>query len=115
MHSTHTGRFVVFQFQNEWLVTYGDCTQISFLTREDVEASAFNAADALASQGQAVSVLILPSELDANGQHPMALKGYCSSEATLKLWVDDSPLPGRSALGMVSISQRDNCDRDLPA
>lgn len=75
MHSTHTGRFVVFHCQNEWLVTYGDCVQISYPTREDAETSAFKAADALASQGQAVSVLILPSELDAGGQHPIVATG----------------------------------------
>ena len=57
---THTERFVVFQVQNEWLVTYEDRTQISYLTREEAETSAFNAADALASQGHAVSVLIMP-------------------------------------------------------
>jgi hypothetical protein len=66
---THTERFVVLQTQSEWLVTYGDRTQISYPTREEAEDSAFNAADALASQGQAVSILILPDEPDANGQH----------------------------------------------
>jgi hypothetical protein len=75
MHSTHTERFVVFQAQNEWLVTYGDRTQISYPTREEAENSAFNAADALASQGYAVSVLIMPDGSDANGQYPMVLSG----------------------------------------
>lgn len=60
MHLTHTERFVVFHVQNEWLVTYEDRTRISYLTREEAETSAFNAADALASQGHAVSVLIMP-------------------------------------------------------
>lgn len=75
MHSTHTERFVVFQVQNEWLVTYKDRTQISYLTREEAETSAFNAADALASQGYAVSVLIMPDGPDAHEQHPMVLSG----------------------------------------
>ncbi len=75
MLSTHTERFVVFQVQNEWLVTYGDRTQISYSTREEAEDSAFNAADALASQGHAVSVLIMPDGPDANAQHPMVLSG----------------------------------------
>jgi hypothetical protein len=75
MLSTHTERFVVFQAQNEWLVTYGDRTQIAYSTREEAETSAFHAADALASQGHAVSVLILPNEPDANDQHPMVLTG----------------------------------------
>jgi hypothetical protein len=76
MLSTHTERFVVFQVQNEWLVTYGDRTQISYPTREEAENSAFNAADALASQGRAVSVLIMPDGPDANGQCPMILSGH---------------------------------------
>ncbi|PVE23659.1 hypothetical protein DC522_14510 [Microvirga sp. KLBC 81] len=71
MHSTHTERFVVFQVQNEWLVTYKDRTQILYPTREEAETSAFNAADALASQGYAVSVLIMPDGPDANEQHPI--------------------------------------------
>ena len=75
MHSTHTERFVVFQVQNEWLVTYGDRTQISYPTREEAETSAFTAADALASQGYAVSVLIMPDGPDADGHYPMALSG----------------------------------------
>jgi hypothetical protein len=69
MHSTHTERFVVFQVQNEWLVTYRDCTQISYPTREEAETSAFTAADALASQGHAVSVLIMPDGPDTDGQY----------------------------------------------
>jgi hypothetical protein len=76
MHSTHTARFVVFQVQNEWLVTYGDRTQISYPTREEAEDSAFNAADALVSQGRTVSVLIMPDGPDANGQYPMVLPGH---------------------------------------
>jgi hypothetical protein len=75
MHSTHTERFVVFQTQNEWLVTYGDCTQISYPTREEAETSAFNAADALASQGYAVSMLIMPDGPDATGQFPWSFQG----------------------------------------
>jgi hypothetical protein len=75
MHMTHTERFVVFQVQNEWLVTYGDRTRMSYLTREEAETSAFNAADALASQGHAVSVLIMPDGPDASGQHLMVLSG----------------------------------------
>jgi hypothetical protein len=72
---THTERFVVFQVQDEWLVTYGDRTQISYPTREEAETSAFNAADSLVSRGRAVSILIMPDEPDANGQHAMVLTG----------------------------------------
>ncbi|PVE23422.1 hypothetical protein DC522_15540 [Microvirga sp. KLBC 81] len=75
MHLTPVERFVVFQVQNEWLVTYRDRTQMSYSTREEAETSAFDAADALASQGHAVSILIMPDEPDANGQHPMVLTG----------------------------------------
>ena len=75
MHSTRTARFVVFQVQNEWLVTFGDRTQISYPTREEAEASAFTAADALASQGCAVSVLIVPDGADADGHCSMVLSG----------------------------------------
>ena len=75
MHPTHTERFLVFQVQDEWLVTYRDRTQISYPTREEAEHSAFHAADALASQGYAVSVLIMPDGADANEQHPMVLSG----------------------------------------
>jgi hypothetical protein len=75
MLSTHTERFVVFQLQNEWLVTYGDRTQMAYPTREEAEDSAFNAADALASQGRAVSVLIMPDGPDTNEQSPMILSG----------------------------------------
>lgn len=63
----HAGRFVVFQVQNEWLVTYEDRTQVSYTTREEAEKSAFNAADVLASNGHAVSVLIMPNVPDGNG------------------------------------------------
>jgi hypothetical protein len=76
MHLPHTERFVVFQVQNEWLVTYGDRTRMSYPTREEAETSAFNAADALASQGHTVSVLIMPDGPDASGQHPIVLSGH---------------------------------------
>jgi hypothetical protein len=56
----HTDRFVVFKFQDEWLVTYADREQTAFATRQDAERSAFEAADMLASSGHAVSVLIIP-------------------------------------------------------
>jgi hypothetical protein len=56
----HTDRFVVFKFQDEWLVTYADREQSAFATRQDAERSAFDAADMLASHGHAVSVLIIP-------------------------------------------------------
>ena len=56
----HTDRFVVFKFQGEWLVTYADREQTAFATRQDAERSAFDAADTLASNGHAVSVLIIP-------------------------------------------------------
>lgn len=60
----HTDRFVVFKFQDEWLVTYADREQTAFATREDAERSAFDAADMLASNGHAVSVLIIPDGSD---------------------------------------------------
>jgi len=64
----HTDRFVVFKFQDEWLVTYADREQSAFATRQDAERSAFDAADTLASHGRAVSVLILPDGTgDASG------------------------------------------------
>lgn len=61
----HTDRFVVFKFQDEWLVTYADRKQTAFATRQDAERSAFDAADSLASSGHAVSVLIIPEEAEA--------------------------------------------------
>jgi len=60
----HTDRFVVFKFQDEWLVTYADREQTAFATRQDAERSAFDAADMLASNGHAVSVLIIPDGSD---------------------------------------------------
>jgi len=60
----HTDRFVVFKFQDEWLVTYADRKQSAFATRQDAERSAFDAADSLASTGHAVSVLIIPDETE---------------------------------------------------
>ncbi|MFD0461967.1 hypothetical protein ACFQY9_08810 [Microvirga aerilata] len=72
----HMDRFVVFQFQNEWLVTYGDRTQISFASREEAEKSAFNAADALASNGRAVSVLIMPEGPAERSDHFAVLDGH---------------------------------------
>jgi hypothetical protein len=65
----HMNRFVVFQLDDEWLVTYGDRTQVSYTTREQAEQSAFDAADAMASSGHAVSVLIMPNGLEAHAQH----------------------------------------------
>jgi len=69
----HMDRFVVFQHQDEWLVTYGDRTQIAFASREEAESSAFHAADAMASRGQAVSVLIMPGRPDIDGQYHTVL------------------------------------------
>ena len=63
----HMNRFVVFQLENEWLVTYSDRQHASFAAREDAEHSAFRAADALASDGHAVSVLIVPTLRDRTG------------------------------------------------
>lgn len=60
----HTDRFVVFKFQDEWLVTYADREQTAFATRQDAERSAFDAADTLASNGHAASVLIIPDGSD---------------------------------------------------
>ena len=62
----HTDRFVVFKFQDEWLVTYADRKQTAFATRQDAERSAFDAADTLASSGHAVSVLIIPDSSEAS-------------------------------------------------
>jgi hypothetical protein len=56
----HMDRLVVLQVKDEWLVTYGDRTQIAFATRNEAETSAFAVADAMASHGHAVSVLIMP-------------------------------------------------------
>lgn len=66
----HTDRFVVFKFQDEWLVTYADRKQTAFATRQDAERSAFDAADTLASSGHAVSVLIIPDEAEATTACP---------------------------------------------
>ena len=65
----HMNRFVVFQLEDEWLVTYGDRKQVSFTPREEAEQAAFQAADAMASHGHAVSVLIMPDGLEAHAQH----------------------------------------------
>ena len=54
----HVHRFVVFQVKDEWLVVYEDRSRIGFTTREEAEASAFNAADAAICQGHVASVLI---------------------------------------------------------
>src|SRR3712207_1632033 len=60
------GRFVVLHRRGEWLVTYANSDLASFSTREEAEHSAFNAADRLAMNGHAVSVLIMPEGLDAD-------------------------------------------------
>ncbi len=54
----HVHRFVVFQVKDEWLVVYEDRRRIGFTNREEAEASAFHAADAVTSCGQVASVLI---------------------------------------------------------
>jgi hypothetical protein len=69
-------RFVVFQLEDQWLVTYGDRKQGSFTTREEAEQSAFRAADDMASRGYAVSVLIMPDGLEANAQYQTARYGH---------------------------------------
>jgi len=69
-------RFVVFQLEGEWLVTYADRKQRSFPSRKDAEQSAFNAADALASNGEAVSVLIMPDGPDPDAPHCAVLSGH---------------------------------------
>jgi hypothetical protein len=68
----HMNRFVVFQLEDEWLVTYKDRKQVYFTTREAAEQSAFQAADAMASNGHAVSVLIMPDGLGAHA-HPQTV------------------------------------------
>lgn len=77
----HTDRFVIFKFQDEWLVTYSDRTQTTFETLQDAERSAFEAADCLASSGCSVSVLILPdgsedlTQPQAGGErHPRSVR-----------------------------------------
>jgi hypothetical protein len=72
----HMNRFVVFQMEDEWLVTYGDREQVAFTTRKEAEHSAFHAAGALASSGHAVSVLIMPSGPETQAQHPLVHSGY---------------------------------------
>ena len=69
-------RFVVFQLEDEWLVTYGDRTQVSCTTREQAEHSALHAADAMAARGHAVSVLIMPNGLEAHAQHQAVRCGH---------------------------------------
>jgi hypothetical protein len=71
----HMDRFVVLQVEDEWLVTYGDRTQIAFATRKEAETSAFAAADAMASNGHAVSVLIMPDRPDAEPEPHAILAG----------------------------------------
>jgi hypothetical protein len=71
----HVDRFVVIQFQDEWLVSYGDRKQIAFASREEAENSAFSAADALASNGRSVSVLIMPNGPDKNPDDHVAISG----------------------------------------
>jgi hypothetical protein len=73
--ATHMDRFLVFRVENEWLVSYGDRTQIAFATREEAEASAFHAADAMAANGRAVSVLIMPDGPDADFEHHAIASG----------------------------------------
>jgi hypothetical protein len=51
-------RFVVFRVNHEWFVVYEDLRRLSFATREEAEASAFDAADAAISQGHTISVLV---------------------------------------------------------
>jgi hypothetical protein len=69
-------RFVVFEVEGEWLVTCGDRAQVSFTSREEAEKSAFAAADALASNGHAVSVLIMPDGPAADAQGYAILSGH---------------------------------------
>jgi hypothetical protein len=71
----HMNRFVVFQLEDEWLVTYGDRKQVAFTSREEAEQSAFQAADAMASNGHAVSVLIMPDGLEAAPHQTVAAPG----------------------------------------
>ena len=68
-------RFVVFQLEEEWLVSYGDRKQISYKTREEAETSAFSAAHDLASRGRSVSVLIIPTGPDLTAEPCAVLSG----------------------------------------
>ena len=71
----HMDRFVVVQVDDEWLVTYGDRSQIAFTSREEAEKAAFAAADALASSGHAASVLILPDRPEGDAPQLTVLAG----------------------------------------
>ena len=90
----HMNRFAVFQLEEEWLVTYGDRTQLSFSSREDAEQSAFEAAGALAADGHAVSVLIIPSLLQ-NG----IVRSGCSTQHARTADVEQS-FPAAFAAGV---------------
>ena len=56
--AVHVHRFVVFRVNHEWFVVYEDLRRLSFATREEAEASAFDAADAAIAQGHTISVLV---------------------------------------------------------
>ena len=62
----HMNHFIVIRRRHEWVVTYAERHPTSFPTREEAECYAFNAADLLASDGHAVSVLIMPDGLDSS-------------------------------------------------
>jgi len=70
-------RFVVFRRNTEWLVTSGERVEISFNSRKDAEASAL-AADALAANSHAVSVLILPDAPGPDTRHAAMMSGLIS-------------------------------------
>ena len=69
-------RFIVYQIDQEWLVTCGDRAHISFASRKEAEQSAFSAADALASNGHAVSVLIMPDGPDVDAHSFAMVTGH---------------------------------------
>lgn len=67
-------RFVVTYHQGRWLVINANCSA-AFSTREGAENAAFVAADTLALNGQAVSVVIMPEEIASASQHHAAIPG----------------------------------------
>ena len=67
-------RFVVTYHQGRWLVINANCNA-AFSTREGAENAAFVAADSLALDGQAVSVVIIPKEIASASQDHADIPG----------------------------------------
>jgi hypothetical protein len=71
-------RFVVTYHQGRWLVINADYSA-AFSTREGAENAAFAAADTLAFDGQAVSIVIMPEEIGPASQDHAVMPG-CASQ-----------------------------------